>query len=308
VAHASVVRAGGGTEEVVDIAAPGADGSALARRVDDGAILRLPRSVARRFEPHPVAVRGRAAWRAPFDPGAVSGVADDCGPAAQRLELGDAGSWAMGTPAGYAPDGPMVSELAEAIAHAKADAWIAETDDGTFGLSRPTSCAVTLVLVGPDASLRRATLTFGADGDGGVYARTSDDPAVFVVPHIVRDLASHPMIDRSPFRVDPAGAARVTLLHDGATVVLSRDSDAGTERLAGALAAFAARAAIHLGPATADEGLDHPRLEIRVGDKRITVGSPTRADEADAYFARVTGVDATFAVPKTTVDAVLAAL
>jgi hypothetical protein len=323
-ARVTVVRAGGGTEEEVDVAASGgAEGESLARRADDGAMLRLPRAVARRFEPHPVAVRSRAVWRAPFDPGAVVGIAGDCGPSQQRIELRDARTWMMRAPAGFTPDALAVTDLAEAVAHARADAWIAETDDGGFGFGGVGSCSVTLTVGVPDAGDRRATIVFGADGDGGAYARTSEDAAVFVAPAILRGLASHPMIDRRRFRVDTASLARATVVRDGATIVLSRDGDrllradgaagdGGADALEAALGAFSAQTALHTGPAAAGEGFDHPTLEIRAdarenaGETRITVGAPTRVDGLDAYFARIAGVDATFAVPKAAVGAVLA--
>jgi hypothetical protein len=38
---------------------------------------------------------------------------------------------------------------------------------------------------------------------------------------------------------------------------------------------------------------------------RITIGAPTHVGAFDAYFARVSGVDATFAVPRQAVGAIL---
>jgi hypothetical protein len=52
---------------------------------------------------------------------------------------------------------------------------------------------------------------------------------------------------------------------------------------------------ITAGPATAAE-------------TRIVVGADTQVDGADAYFARVSGIEATFAVPKARVTAILDAL
>jgi hypothetical protein len=317
-----VVRTGGGTTEVVELFAPGADGDVLVHRVDDGAMLRLPLAAARRFEPHPVALRARPVWRPAFDPGAVVAIDDTCGPVPQHLELHDR-VWTMRAPAGFVADPVAAADLAGAVAHAKADAWIAEADDGTFGLGRPGACSVTLALeaAGADAAPRRVELELGAEGGGGYFARTQADPAVFVAPGVLRALASHPAIDRGRFRIDPASLASVTLVRDGERRTLSHDSE--DDKLSAALSAFYAVTALHPGRPTADEGFDHPTLEIdatahadagthadagaRVDASpvRITIGAPTTVDTMDVYFARVSGVDATFAVPKQVVKAIV---
>ncbi len=59
-ARVTVIRTGGQTREVVDVAAPSPDGTTRIRRADDGAVLRVSRAVARRLEPHPVSLRARS--------------------------------------------------------------------------------------------------------------------------------------------------------------------------------------------------------------------------------------------------------
>ncbi|HEY6460057.1 MAG TPA: DUF4340 domain-containing protein, partial [Polyangiaceae bacterium] len=186
---------------VVEVGPVGPDGTALLRRVDDGAVLRVPRAVARRLEPHPVALRPRPVWRVPFDAGAVVAVDDGCARPAMRIDLRE-GTWVRRATAGSAggppADGVLVSDVLASLAHAKADAWIDEKDDGTFGLASPTACTVTLTLAdasasAPDGGAREGgarqtvALTFGDAGEGGVYARASDDPAVFLVSPGFRD-------------------------------------------------------------------------------------------------------------------------
>ncbi|HEY1697132.1 MAG TPA: DUF4340 domain-containing protein [Polyangiaceae bacterium] len=193
----TLVRTGGEVTEEVDVGPVGPDGTALLRRVDDGAVLRVPRAVARRFEPHPVALRPRPVWRVPFDAGAVVAIDDGCARPALRLDLHD-GAWVRRDSRGAPPaDGVVVADVLASLAHAKADAWLAEKDDGTFGLTAPTACTVTLTLAdaaaspadggavdggaATDAGPRRVVaLTFGDAEGGGVYARATDDPAVFV--------------------------------------------------------------------------------------------------------------------------------
>jgi hypothetical protein len=326
-ARATILRTGGGASEVVEVTAPDALGVALARRIDDGAILALARGVARRFEPHPIALSAGPVWRSPVDPGAVVAVDDGCSHGPARLEL-DGGVWKA---RGVAADNLSAGDLVEAFARAKADAWVAESDDGTFGFGREGSCAVTLVLPSSGREPgRRLGLVFGAPGEGGVYARASDGPGVFVASAVLRELASHPPVDRGPFRLDLASWTRVSIERGAARIALSRARDGGgpleraggdagvPEKLESALAGLRAECALHTGPATSDEGFDRPTLEIdavvsagaggddgAAGALHIEIGAPTRDGTTEGYFARAAGVDATFLVSRAAVNAVL---
>ncbi|HXN34036.1 MAG TPA: DUF4340 domain-containing protein, partial [Polyangiaceae bacterium] len=246
-----------------------------------------------------------------------------------RLELRGQ-TWAMRAPAGFSADPASVADLAGAISHAKADAWIAERDDGSFGFDGPASCTVTLTLGGDagHADARRVSLIFGAEGDGGVYAHTLGDPAVFIAPKVVRELASRPAVDRSRLRIDPGALTSATLGRDSARLVLERSGDrlvrlprgrdaAGDDdKLQTALSGFYALAALHTGPPARDEGMDRPTLEITartlaaVGglhEIRVSVGGQAHLGAEDVYFARAAGIDATFAVPAGAVTAILGA-
>lgn len=306
-ARVTVVRTGGGTSEVVELGAGAPDGTALLRRADDGALLLVTRAVARRFSPHVAALRARSLWRAPFDAGAVVAVEDTCGPTPQRLEL-RGGTWAMRAPPGLTVDGTWLADFLGAVTHGKAEAWLTEADDGGFGFDGPGACALTLTLDASagDAGGRRVSVALGAGGDGGFYARTSEGAAVFVASPGLRAVLSHPAIDRSPFHLGVDGEHPASVLHAGATTEAA--ADAGEDRLAVALAGLYAQVALHAGPAAPDEGMAKPVLQIDTPGKRILVGAETEVDGAPSYFARVAGIDATFAVPKARVAAILDAL
>lgn len=327
--RASITRTGGGSVEVIEVGAEGSDGVSLARRVDDGAVLRLAHDVARRLEPRPIALRKRAIWATAMDPTAIVAIDDSCGPEPERLEL-RGGRWVLSAPSGFAADATVATDLTDAFAHARADAWIAERDDGTFGFGASGACTVTLALTGDgDARLRPAVaMLFGGSARGGAYARTRDDPAVFVAPEALRELASHPAIDRTRLRLNADAVVRVTLARgsaritlvvaDGGVLVRSgvHKDDAGVDRLGAAVASFYSHAALHAGAPSAAEGFDRPTLEIdataRVDagawrETSIVVGAPTRVGPLESYFARVSGIDATFAVPKRSVDAIFEA-
>jgi hypothetical protein len=316
-ARARIVRAGDGAAEVVEVGPPEPDGSRLMRREDDGAMLRVPLAAARRFWPQAVAIRGRKVWdegrhggSAPFDGASVVAIDDSCGPTAQRLELRNA-TWRMSRPGGFRADPRSVAELIEAFGHARAEAWVADADDGTFGLGASDACRITFSLDdGTEAGAQRG-IAFGAAGDGGIYARTLDDKAVFVASAALRDAAARPAVDRARLRIDPAKLEKATLVSHGRRVTLDR-ADIGGD-LAAALGSLAAQAALHVGPPAPDEGFSAPTLEIRAAmnpdagplETHIVIGATTRVDGADAYFARVSGVDATFTVPRRAVAAIL---
>jgi hypothetical protein len=306
----TIARTGAGTREVVELGEAGPDGSALVRRADDGAILRVTRAVARRLAPHPVALRGRALWTAPFDPGAVVAVEDTCGSTPQRLELRDH-TWVLRAPPGLPADAVTVADLVGTVAHAKADAWLTEADDGGFGFDGPGACTVAMTLDGG----RKVSIALGAAADDGYYARTSEGPAVFAASSGLRAALAHPAIDRARFRLDAAGGSAVTVFHDGVRHVVS--ADAGDDKLALALAGLYAQSALHAGAPAPDEGLGHPTLDIvatsradggALQETRIAIGAETEVDGAPAYYARAAGLDATFAVPRARVAAILDAL
>jgi hypothetical protein len=92
-------------------------------------------------------------------------------------------------------------DLATTVGRARAEAWVAEADDATFGLGGP-GCRLTLDYFDPeDAGARTVTLAFGKLAPGGVYASRSGDPAVFVAPASLRKAVARWLVDRSAFRV-----------------------------------------------------------------------------------------------------------
>jgi hypothetical protein len=326
-ARLTITRTGVGGDEGLEIAAPGPDGTALARRTEDGAVLRLTADVLQRAEARPFVLRGSSIWPEPFDPSAVTALDSTCGAVRQRLELRD-GRWLLRVPAGFGADRAAADAMAEALSRARASRWIAERDDGTFGLTGADACSFTAQLAPSAAGAARTVgVTFGRSIDGGSYAKTADGVGVFVALDSLRSLASRPAIDRDRLRVDPQTVTRVTLLHGAERVTLERrgggwvragsDERAGDE-LGNGVLAFTAQQAVHPGPPGRTEGFARPTLEIQVfsaaeGAPRsaptdIVVGAPTHIGALDGYFARVSGVDATFAVARAGVDAILRAL
>ncbi len=309
---ASLVRGERG-EEKVEIRDRDATGVVI-HRVADDAYLRVPLATARLLEPRAVAVRGREIWGTHVESPAIVHVSTRCG-VAQDVAHGDRG-WTMTAPVGFGVDAASTLDVANAVVRAKAETWIADTDDGSFGFAQ-AKCTVA-VSVAHDAGTRRLALVFGGDTDAGVYAHVEGEPNVFVVARAVRDAVKKLLVDRGAVAVDLATTSSVSLSKRSARAALivvtgHVGGDAGA-KLDDALAALRATTVVHLGPPARDEGLDTPTLEIRVSPaadagpaRRIVFGAATTVGADKLYFARVDGVDATFAVAKETVDAIVGA-
>jgi len=113
------------------------------------------------------------------------------------------------------------------------------------------------------------------------------------------------------------GSPRLVLERSGGRLArLGREQDAAgdDDKLEAALEGFYALAALHTGPPARDEGMDRPTLEIATKtaadggpprEIRISIGAQGRVDAQDVYFARAAGTDATFAVSRRSVTAIL---
>jgi hypothetical protein len=134
-----------------------------------------------------VALRSPSVWQPPLDAAAVVTIDDSCSTVRQRLDLRD-GVWKTngGKSAGSAP----ADDLVGTFAHARADSWVTESDDGTFGLSGAGSCSVAFTLATDDGAARQVGIVFGAAGEGGVYARPLEGTAVLVAPAALREAAA----------------------------------------------------------------------------------------------------------------------
>jgi hypothetical protein len=315
----TVSRTGGSTLEVVELAAPSEDGAAWARRLDDGALLHLPAVAARRLQPHVAALRTGSAWRTPIDPADVVGISSTCSPGGEGLER-KASGWVLRSPLGFSVDSAAAGDLAVMLATAKPDAWVTETDDGTFGLTGSDACKVSLtVSEGPDGGTRALTMMLGSRTDEAsheaFYAKTSDDPGVFMAPSTLRVLASHPVIDRRPFVIDPAMVTKLAVVRGGELHPLDLDVESGGRAL-DAAASLTVHAALHTGRPEVVEGFDRPTLELVVSarvdaggrvDTHLVFGAAATLDGVDGYFARASGLDVTFFVLRPGVEALLAA-
>jgi len=294
---------GAGAEEVVDLEG----GTELVRRAFDGAELHVATALGRRLVPSEIVLRGRAVFPEGLAGRAPTAVRVDCD-GVRQAATHDANGWTLHEPRGFTADGPATSDLVTLLRNAQADSWVADRDDGTFGLDG-SRCHVELDASG-DAGVRTLGLVFGNESEGGTfYARATGDAAVFLAPRALRDGATVWLIDRGPFRATPGSVRRITVSRGGKRAVFPVQPGAGDGGATGtvsgmlrALDGLRPDEVIHLGPPRTDEGLGAPTLDVRVevandaGPRAIhfTLGDTALVNRERIIYARVDGVDATF--------------
>jgi hypothetical protein len=181
------VRAGE-HEESVDVGAPRADGGATLRRVLDDARLEVDAAVVRRLVPRATSLRPRDVLTG--EPRRAVGVTLGCGVAQELRDRGE--GMRLVSPAGYETDGAIV-QLLDGLLRGHIDAWVADADDGRFGFG-PSACRVAVSF---DDDRGPEVVWFGAEGEGGVYARVESRAGVMVAPKALRELAGRLYVSRA---------------------------------------------------------------------------------------------------------------
>lgn len=278
-------------EERVTLGKPRPDGSACLKRAADGVVLCVDAEAARALEPDTTLLRSLSVLR--FVASDVRALALEANGTKQRLVRRDDGSYELQEPRGFVHDGALVVALVQTLGSLEAARWVAGADEPRFGLRAPR-LRVTVTLSG--AAPQRELLV-GAATPGGYFAKLADDAGVFVLPGSAFTDLSSLLIDRSlsPFAESELERAEL------------RVGRGQPKRLSGALLAsvssLRAEQAVHLGARKPHEGLETPQLELSLTAKsgktaRLTVGVCDTLEDASICYARLDGVDATFAISR----------
>jgi hypothetical protein len=300
------------------------DGFLLLRRAVDGAILRVSKDSARLLDASASSIRSTDLLD--IAPEQIRKTAVSWEGGRQVLLRGPAG-FKLETPAGYVADGSLSADLFEALAKLSAERWVADRDDGSFGLGTPRLTAQ--FEAAQDGGTATWKLQVGARSGDGAYARLESEPGVFILSRNVEQALSTWVIDRSAFILDPAEVQTMALTGGGKTVSIKGDkgqwqvpggglSDAAVEKVRDAFLQMRAEAAVHTGAAQENEGLATPLLEVvvhrapgheqRSSDIRIRIGRGDVWRTMNVYWARREGIDATYAVAASRVKPVLSAM
>ncbi|MBN2192039.1 MAG: DUF4340 domain-containing protein [Polyangiaceae bacterium] len=308
--------------EVLEVGRPDADGRVHVRRRLDGVVLRLDRESARAVYPDSTLLRPREIFT--FAGASVRRV-EMSGAVAQTLVQLRPGAFALERPLGFEVDGGLAADLVDRLGKLEADRWVADADDGSFGLAEP-ALRFRLVVEGEGGKTGERELRVGDLTTGGAFASVDGDTGVFVLPR--RELlgCERLLIDRRLVPTDPSSLTEIVIDAPTASIVLVRlgagfEQTGGAPRLSApelvrlseALADLRAEAALHVGPEHPGEGFSSPQLTLRLrSDQSGAASSRTiRFGAGDAWqgqsilFARVEGVDATFAVARGLVGPIL---
>lgn len=205
----------GDSEQVVELGPPReSDGVVVARRVIDDARLELPGFVARRFLPRKTSLKPRVLLG---DSRRVTRVSLRCG-VPQEIAIDDTGVHYL-EPKGFEVDASIL-DLVSALTRGRVDAWVADAAEPSFELSESRGSDDCRVTLGFEDGKDPREIVFGAEGEGGVYGKVANDPAVFVVPRSFRALAARVYVSRAYLRASSDEIASVSVTSDGKPVTL----------------------------------------------------------------------------------------
>lgn len=158
------------------------------RRVRDDARLSVNRATARRLLPRVSSLAPRALLG---DERRVTRMLLACG---TRQEFKDEGNGLrLVDPPGYETDGTVL-QIVDALTRGKVEEWVADSDDGSFGLSSETCRVVLSFADGNDP----ATIRFGGETANGVYGIVEGKkPHVFLVGKAIRDMTKKVYVNRA---------------------------------------------------------------------------------------------------------------
>ena len=324
---ATIARIDGGEEnagtETIELSPP-EGGFVEARRVTDGARLRLATEAANLLKPSGLALRSRKV----LDESAshVRRVVVDSAVVRQTFLRSPSGGFTLEEPKPLTIDASVASDVTEVLVKLRADRWVAESDDGSYGLGTGGSH---YELELESGSVRIET---GAATRGGVFARRADRPEVFVLGDASRRSIETWAVDRSYFMIDAAEVRRVRFERGplkweytaGSTTSASPKPGAPPEKneaaerfevVRKALSEARTEGVVHLGPPRKEEGFDKPRLVLTVrvappppaepSEIRMTVGRGDVFRDNNVFYIRRAGIDATFAIAQSKLRALM---
>lgn len=321
----------GMVEHRITVSKPDADGKVYVRREADGGVLELGREAARLLAPDSTLVRKREVLNLDRqDLKRLTIEAESAfGRISQTLDRAEDGSYELVKPAKFGHDSGLVSEVVDGLLTLEAERWVADEDDGSFGLAKPSARLKLETYPRGDKKARTFELVIGADTSGGAYASVVGDPAVFVLPRTTQQAIGTWLIDRSLLMLDPNEVVRITLKRGDQTWVLKKDGDRfvvesgdlaadKVAQIVELLSVTRAEAALHLGAPRPQEGFREPSLIVDAerlparGERSTPVHLEFGAGDAwrgtSVYYARRKGFDCTFAVARGRVQPILDAL
>jgi hypothetical protein len=310
VIHLSGADGQRGRRELVKLGKPRADGSLCLQREADAVVLCLAAADAAAFLPDATLLKSLELTS--FTPSQLAGFTLETPQLRQQVRRNPDGTFTLEEPQGYRHDGALVSDALQLLGDLHAERWVAGQAAAEHGLASPRLRADIELLADPKA---RRELRVGSPAEAGFFATLSPDPGVFVLARSSVLALESPLLDRALCPVPRAELARIELERGSKRLVLTRRDEvweaSGSARagdLAETLSSLRAEQTVHLGPPGPGEGLAAPSLVVRFIDtkgtaRRLRVGARDTLRGANIAYARLDGVDATYALSATTLNA-----
>jgi hypothetical protein len=222
------------------------------------------------------------------------------------LHRSPTGFWTIEQPKSLAVDPGLAGDVAEALSQLRADRWVADRDDGSFGLDKPRA-SYELELEGGVVRVETGRAT-----SGGAFARRTDRDGIFVLPKAAERTLETWAVDRSYFMIEPGDVREIRIDRAGRRVTLGVRDAGSAERFETArhvLSEMRAEGLVHPGAPRADEGFDKPLMTVTVqrgtSSLKFSIGRGDAWRDTNVFYARRDGVDATFAVAQSKVRPLL---
>ena len=275
------------------------DGGVCVQRLADQIVLCFDAEVAHAFEPDATLLKGLNLFR--FAPSELQSFSIESKGLRQVVRRSPEGSYTLDEPKGFRHDGSLVADAVQTLGTLQAVRWVPGGDPASFGLE-PPRLRVSITLAEGAGSRE---LFVGAPTAGGFFARASTDPGVFVLSRANLDVLTTPLIERALLPIPEAELASIQLESGGRSVLLTRAGErwqgGPSDETVEAILALKAEQTVHLGAEAPAEGLAKPAVTVRFVGKngqqfRIRVGANDTLDDSPIAYARLDGVDATFAL------------
>jgi hypothetical protein len=345
-----------GEREVVDLGQPLPDGARAqtaadvqpsaprqsrtlqyARRRSDGVVLRIGTPTSKAFSVDASILRARLLWdvansevrEIEVHGAAFDSVLKQTATGAFTLDVAPSSLPSSGAkPVSSArveprtPDAALAVEWIEAVRQLRVERWVAETDDGGFGLEKPT-----LEFWVTDSAGARHAVRVGRATALGYFAALEGTPGIFVLTRATVTTLQTLILDRSLFMLDKEHFSEFSLARDRQSVTVRRlgsdyeqdpdQAELPPEALAGlteALSVVRPEAAIALDAAGGDFGFGSSRLEVRFTngerqpERHWVVGGRGYYRDQAVYYARLSGQPTVYAIAAQQIDALLSQL
>jgi len=319
--RSSAARDADVTTQVVRVGKRDEAGNLLVYREQDGVVLRIPRELGRGFALDSTLLYARKLTE--FGLSSFISAEIERKEGKQVLRRVNDGLQLL-EPKGFDADGVLSSDLVQALGALTAERFVADRDDGSFGLQR-SSLRVRFAFKNAEGLKVEHQLRFGDETALGVFASLQDDGPVFILARSVRETCQLSLINRAVFPTSSDSWSGVTLEARGRTLSLVRQGERFTVTPAGsfpqdrvpevleAISNLRPEAALHSGAALPSEGFSAPTLRLSLSPRQgppqtISFGAGDSWRQASVFYVRVSGVDATFVMAQSKVRALSDAL